>query len=132
MAVNSLLPRRHAVDVESDPEVLDLDQAGDALDALSSETARAVLTALYESPSPVSEIAKQVDTSLQNVEYHLGRLEDAGLVEAADTWYSSRGREMDVYAPTSAPLVLFAGDPTQAAEMAAAIDDGAAEPAPDA
>jgi hypothetical protein len=50
-----------------------------------------------------------VDTSLQNAQYHLGNLEDAGLIEVADTVYSEKGREMNRYAPADRPLVVFAG-----------------------
>jgi DNA-binding transcriptional ArsR family regulator len=132
MATNGLLPARDAVDVENDPEVVNFDQAGDVLDVLSSTTARRVLLALYDSPLPMSDLAEEVDTSLQNVEYHLGRLEAAGVVEVTDTWYSSKGAEMDVYAPTSAPLVVFVGDPDTEEAMADAIDDHAARAVPDA
>ena len=31
-------------------------------------------------------------------------------MDVVDTWYSSRGNEMKVYAPTNEPLVLVAGD----------------------
>jgi len=132
MAVNDLLPAREAVDAEPEPTVMNVDQAADVLDVLSSTTARRVLVTLYDSPRPMSEIAEEVDTSLQNVEYHLDRLEDADLVEVTDTWYSSKGTEMDVYAPTSAPLVVFAGDPDQEEAMTDVVEDHAAKAAPDA
>ena len=51
-----------------------------------------------------------VDTSLQNVQYHLDRLESAGAIEVVDTVYSEKGREMDVYAPADQPLVVVAAD----------------------
>ena len=132
MATNGLLPARDAVDVENDPEVVNFDQAGDVLDVLSSTTARRVLLALYDSPLPMSDLAEEVDTSLQNVEYHLDRLEAAGVVEVTDTWYSSKGAEMDVYAPTSAPLVVLVGDSDTEAAVTDAVDDHAARAAPDA
>lgn len=128
MAVNDLLPGDSTVTVDSSPSVVNFDQAGDVLDVLSTDTAREILTALYDSPAPTSEVAERVDTSVQNAEYHLGNLEEAGLVEPSGTWYSAKGQEMDVYAPTSVPLVVFAGDPQRERAMAEAIDESTAEP----
>jgi DNA-binding transcriptional ArsR family regulator len=99
-------------DAEPDePRVVgvDTDDADDVLSALSSETARQIVTALHEEPAPASALADSVDTSLQNTQYHLGRLADAGLVEVVDTTYSEKGREMDVYAPADRALVVVAG-----------------------
>ncbi|WP_158855188.1 helix-turn-helix domain-containing protein [Halorhabdus sp. CUG00001] len=97
---------------ESDPRVIgvDSDAADDLIAALSSETARAILAALHDDPAPPSKLAEEVETSLQNVQYHLENLADAGAVEVIDTVYSEKGREMDVYAPADRPLVIFAGE----------------------
>jgi len=96
---------------DADPRVvgLDDDEAGEVIAALSSETARRVLAALHDDPDSASGIADRVDTSLQNAQYHLGRMREAGLVEVIDTIYSEKGREMKVYAPADRPLVMFAG-----------------------
>ncbi|GAB3312439.1 hypothetical protein GCM10027355_03800 [Haloplanus salinarum] len=85
------------------------DDAEDLIGSLSSETARSILTALEERPATASELAETVSTSLQNVRHHLGNLEEAGLVEVADTRYSVKGREMKVYAPTQDSLVVCVG-----------------------
>jgi predicted transcriptional regulator len=50
---------------------------------------------------------------VQNVSYHVEKMETAGLITSVDTWYSSRGREMDVFAATSQPLVLVSEDPAR-------------------
>ncbi|MFB6159690.1 MAG: ArsR/SmtB family transcription factor [Haloferacaceae archaeon] len=71
------------------------------LGALGSETARSILHAVADGPAPASELADEVDSSLQNVHYHLTKLRDAGLVTEAGTWYSAKGNEMDVYDLTS-------------------------------
>ncbi|RBI63264.1 ArsR family transcriptional regulator [halophilic archaeon] len=94
-----------------DPRVLgvDSDDADDLLGALSSDTARALLSELHDDPATASELSERVDTSLQNAQYHLGNLEEADLIESVDTIYSEKGREMKVYAPADQPLVLFAG-----------------------
>jgi len=96
---------------ESSPRIVGLDDenAEALLSALSSTTARQVLDALHEEPRNPSALADAVDTSLQNVQYHLERLESAGLIEVIDTAYSEKGREMNVYAPADRPLVVFAG-----------------------
>ncbi|MFB6210889.1 MAG: ArsR/SmtB family transcription factor [Halobacteriales archaeon] len=96
---------------QPDPRLVEIDDesADEVFAALSSSTARRIIAQLYEEPTTASELAEAVDTSLQNVRYHLENLQDAGLVEIVDTWYSSRGTEMKVYAPTNDPLVVAAG-----------------------
>jgi DNA-binding transcriptional ArsR family regulator len=96
---------------EREPRVVgvDDDEADDLIAALGSETSRDILSTLHDRPATKSELADEVDTSLQNVQYHLSRLDEADLVDVVDTAYSEKGREMDVYAAADEPLVLFAG-----------------------
>lgn len=91
--------------------------AGEIFEALASDTTRDVLEAVYDHPGTASEIAEVVDTSLQNVKYHLDKLQNAELIEVADTWYSEQGNEMKVYAPTSESVVLFTGDETKQSSL---------------
>ncbi|WP_254535148.1 ArsR/SmtB family transcription factor [Halomarina litorea] len=112
----SLLPLRGESVAEPDePWVVGLDDenADETFQALSSSTTRRVLAFLYEQPSTPAEIRDEIGTSLQNVHYHLGKLEDADLIEGAGTGYSEKGTEMTVYAPTSEAVVLFAGRESQ-------------------
>ncbi|GAA0307886.1 ArsR/SmtB family transcription factor [Halarchaeum salinum] len=114
--MGSLFPFR--TDVEADagnPRLVGIDEdaADEVFDALGSRTARRILTAIYDDPRPASDLADDVDTSLQNARYHLDNLSDAGLVTVADTWYSERGTEMKVYAPANDAVVVFAGDNDQ-------------------
>ena len=106
------LPSRSDPDVDAVPRVvgLDDDDAEDLLSALSSATARRLLAALHDEPTNPAALADSVDTSLQNVQYHLDRLDSAGVIEVIDTVYSEKGREMDVYAPADRPLVVVAAD----------------------
>jgi len=108
----SLLPSKDPAVPEGDPRVIpvDSDDADDVLSALSSATARKLLAELHDEPAPPGELASRVDTSLQNAQYHLEKLETAGAVEVVDTAYSEKGREMDVYAPADQPLVICAGN----------------------
>lgn len=96
---------------------LDSDDADRLLTAVSSQTARDILAALHETPAAPSELATAVDSSLQNVQYHLNRLEDAGVIEVIDTVYSEKGREMNVYAPSDDPLVVVAGPDEQTTSL---------------
>lgn len=108
---------------ERDPDLLAIDDeaAEEVFSALSSHTARSILTALYDQPRTASEIADEVDTSLQNVNYHVNNLKDGGLIEVAETWYSEQGKEMKVYVPTNQALVLFAGDELNRSSLLDAI-----------
>ncbi|WP_123535299.1 ArsR/SmtB family transcription factor [Halosimplex salinum] len=121
----SLLPSKPDTTAADDAEPrvvgVESDDADDLLSALSSETARRLLGELHETPAPPAELADRVDTSLQNAQYHLENLEDAGAVEVVDTAYSQKGREMDVYAPADQPLVIFAGDQEKSTSIRTAL-----------
>jgi len=108
---------------DADPKVVGLDSedADDLIDALSSETARSVLSTLQDDPGTPSDVADRVDTSLQNVQYHLQNLEDAGAVEVVDTTYSEKGREMDIYAPANEPVVVVTGTEQEANTLRRAL-----------
>jgi DNA-binding transcriptional ArsR family regulator len=102
--------------------VVDLEgeDADEVFAALSSDTARAIVAALHEEPRTQSAIAEELDTTVQNVRYHLDKLENAGLVEVVDTWYSSRGNEMSVYAPADGALIV-SGDRREASRLRTAL-----------
>lgn len=93
------------------PRVIEMDEedADDVLDALSSGTARRAVRSLFEEPATPSELADRLDTSIQNVHYHLTNLQAVELVEPIETVYSEKGNEMSIYAPANDPLV-FVGD----------------------
>ncbi|MDT3437594.1 helix-turn-helix domain-containing protein [Haloarcula sp. 1CSR25-25] len=109
----SLLPSTDDVTAEQEGDIqvlgVDENETANVFEALSSETARRILTAIYDDPAPPSELAARLDLSLQNVSYHLDNLEDAGVVRVADTRYSEKGKEMNVYAPADEPVVVFVG-----------------------
>ena len=91
----SALPHRPTVDHaprEQTDVVIGRDEPTDALCVLSCDTAQRILAAL-----------------LQNVPYHLDRLCDAELIAPVNTWYSEKGKEMTVYAPTAERLVVRFG-----------------------
>lgn len=101
-----LLSSQSQPDHDPEPVVIPLSDSGTPLDALGSRTAREILTTVAEEPTTISAVAESVDTSIQNAGYHVGKLQDAGLVKVVDTRYSSKGTEIAVYAPTYDPLVI--------------------------
>lgn len=108
----SLLPLRgESQSTPGEPRVLGLDDeaADEAFETLTASTTRTVLSTIYEQPSTPTEIRDEIGTSLQNVHYHLGKLEDADLIQPSGVGYSEKGTEMTVYAPASEAVVLFAG-----------------------
>lgn len=111
-----------------DAYAIDGEAAEGIFDALSSETARAILARLHERPRTPSEIGDVVDSSLQNVGHHLDQLGAVDLVEVVGTEHSAQGREMNVYAPTAAGLVLYAGDEPPRADPSAGAAPGSGLP----
>jgi len=111
--MSQVFPLRSSVELgDREPRLVDMDdeRADEVFEALASGTTRRVLSALHEEPRTASDLAEVTDTSVQNAQYHLGKLQDVDLIEPVDTWYSERGTEMTVYAPADEALVLFAGE----------------------
>jgi len=109
----SLLPSRGpdtSTSQEGELQVVGVDdEVAPLLDALNSETARAILNEIYAEPGTPSEIADRLDMSIQKVSYHIEKLDDQDLIEVAGTQYSEKGQEMTVYQPPDEPTVLFVG-----------------------
>ncbi|WP_436933932.1 ArsR/SmtB family transcription factor [Halovenus marina] len=114
--MSSLFPLRGSVEHEQrEPRLVELDEdtADEVFETLAARTTREVFLELHREPKTASDIAEATETSVQNAQYHLEKLSDADLIEVVDTWYSERGTEMNVYAPTDESLVLFAGEDTE-------------------
>jgi len=111
--MSSIFPLRDTVrpDESREPRLVDLDEetADEVFETLAASTTREIFLALHEEPQTASDLAELTDTSVQNIQYHLEKLQDAELVSVVDTWYSKRGSEMQVYAPDDESLVLYAG-----------------------
>jgi len=123
--IRDLQSRDQSGDAESGaPTVvgLEAEECGDVFSALTSETARSLLAELHRRPATQSELAERVDTSLQNANYHLERLVDAGIVEVVDQLYSQKGIEMSVYGPVGGPFVLIAGGDHNSNAVRRALD----------
>jgi DNA-binding transcriptional ArsR family regulator len=81
--------------------------------ALSGESTCRIYREIQRSPKTASELQQVLDTSIQNVHYHLDKLEEAGLIEPVDARYSEKGAEMSVFGPTHSPLIIsFASEST--------------------
>jgi len=106
-----------ATDTDREPRFVPLEDAGNMIEALASRTARRIVGSVRTEPKTPSDIADSAETSLQNTLYHLERLVDADLLEVVDTCYSPRGREMNVYAPASEPVVICVGDESANADV---------------
>lgn len=119
----SLFPVREDVEREVSARDVSLSDAGDVVEALNSETAREIVAAVSETPATTSDVAATVDTSLQNARYHLNRLDAVGVLEVVDTWYSDRGRAMDVYGPASEPLRIVVGGTEEPSDEDTAVGD---------
>lgn len=91
---------------------MDEDEAVTLFETLGSETTYRAYRHLHEEPKLPRELAAALDSSIQNIHYHLGKLEDAELIESVDTWHSDNGVEMKVYAPVHEPLVISFGSET--------------------
>lgn len=102
-----------------------------ACSALSARTARDMIAALQDDPTTMTRLADRVDTSLQNVQYHVQKLEAADLVTVVDSRYSEKGREMDVFAATADPLVLVLGADERTEECREALHPGTDGPTPE-
>jgi DNA-binding transcriptional ArsR family regulator len=109
----SLLPSRGpdtSTSQDGELQIVGVDEDVSAvLDALSSETAREILNAVYDDPGTPSELADRLGMSIQKVSYHLEKLQEQDLITVAGTQYSEKGQEMNVYEPPDDPLVLFVG-----------------------
>ncbi|MDY6779447.1 MAG: winged helix-turn-helix domain-containing protein, partial [Halobacteria archaeon] len=100
---------------------VDSDDAEELIGALSSETSRKILSELSDESSTASEVADSLGMTVQNARYHLEKLEEAGLIQVDETRYSPKGREMNVYAPTDGPQVVFVGGEEDTADIRDAL-----------
>lgn len=106
MGVEKLLSKEVSEPDTFENRSLKLTDSDDVFEALSSETSRQILQWLAESPGTISEIAADLDSSVQNVSYHVDRFERLGLVERVGTRYSPKAQEMAIYASTIESLCI--------------------------
>lgn len=111
--MGNLLPTRSETTISrsEDPTVVffDDDRAEAVLSTVQSDTAQTILQALMREPMSPSDLAAELDMSVENISYHLDNLQEQRLIEEYDTVYSEKGREVTVYAVTEDPLVIIFG-----------------------
>lgn len=105
MPTHDLVPSDVDLDATEPPDPVSVAD-GEVLEALSSATARRIVSVLRGDPGVASAVAERAGVSIQVASYHLDRLETAGLVAVVGTACSEKGREMDVYALTTDSLVV--------------------------
>ncbi len=66
--------------------------------AMSSPTSADLFNALSEVPMSATALAERTELPLTTVKYHLENMLAAGLIEVSDTRWSTKGREMKIYA----------------------------------
>lgn len=112
-SIDGLLPSFGEVNYSFDGQTRQLDlttEKGERIfDVLSANTTRQLLFLLYETPKTPTELADELETSLQNVHYHLDKLETVELIEVADTGYSEKGNEIEVFSPSQEGVVFYFG-----------------------
>lgn len=108
--IDEIAPEIAAEDrADSEPIIVTLAHHGETFDVLSSQTARDIVSVLAKSATTVSNLATTVDTTIQNVNYHLDRLQSVGLITAVGKKYSERGREMTLYALDGSLCIVVIG-----------------------
>lgn len=105
MPTHDLVPSDIDLDAAEPPDPVSIAD-GEVLEALSSPTARRIVSVLRGDPDVASAVAERADVSIQVASYHLDRLEAVGLVAVVGTAHSEKGRRMDVYALTTDSLVV--------------------------
>lgn len=88
---------------------------------MRSDTAREILRQLLAEPLTPSELATELDLTVETVSYHLETLAERELISERDTVYSEKGREMTVYAIATDPTVVIFGSSDDEAQLRAAV-----------
>lgn len=111
------------VDRTDDPSVVYLDdkRTQELVSVLATDSAFEIFHRLTRAPEAPSELASEMDVTVQNVLHHLEKLERVGLVEVVDTCYSDKGREMDVYAAVPDPTVVVLGSEDDHSQLRNAV-----------
>ncbi len=82
------------------------EQAEKIAKAMSSRTAGRILGSLSGKVRSSTEIADALSIPITTVAYHIGNLLDAGLLNVAETRWSSKGREVKVYGLAGKMVVI--------------------------
>ncbi len=110
MSVSELLPESVPNEIDRSVQTMGLTTDETVFETLSTDTARQIVSLLNDGPQTASAIAAEMQISVQNVCYHLDRLQTAGLIDVVGTRHSSKGKEMTVYGLVTESIVLQLGE----------------------
>lgn len=111
--IRDLFGEKSLTDGESSLGVIEMPdaEAVSLFKTLGDDTTIQIYSAIQEEPKVAPELEDESGTTIQNIHYHLDKLEDAGLIEPVGNWVSDTGVEMTVYGAVYDPLVIsFADD----------------------
>lgn len=91
-------------------------RAEDFIDILSSKTRREILCLLGKTSATISEIADELDTSIQNAKYHIEKLKEIDLVKVKETRYTEKGNETDIYSFKESKDIILLSSSSEKAE----------------
>ncbi|HJJ38935.1 MAG TPA: winged helix-turn-helix domain-containing protein [Methanocorpusculum sp.] len=97
-------------EMEKDKEIRIVEQGSDEArlisKAMASSTASELLDALSERPKTATELEAETGYPLPTIQYHMGNLLNAGLVQVSKIRYSEKGKPMKQYAAADTILVI--------------------------
>lgn len=86
---------------EADEQVVVLDpgceQAQNLGKAISHPVAGEIVNLMRSGPTSLSVLSEKLNIPINNVKYHIGNLQKAGIIEVAGTKYSEKGRIIRLY-----------------------------------
>ena len=96
--------------MNTDKEIRIIEQSSDEArlisKAMASSTASELLDALSERPKTATELETETGYPLPTIQYHMGNLLKAGLVQVSKIRYSEKGKPMKLYAAADTILVI--------------------------
>ncbi|HJJ31307.1 MAG TPA: winged helix-turn-helix domain-containing protein [Methanocorpusculum sp.] len=96
--------------MDKDKEIRIVEQGSDEArlisKAMASSTASELLDALSERPKTATELEAETGYPLPTIQYHMGNLLNAGLVQVSKIRYSEKGKPMKQYAAADTILVI--------------------------
>jgi predicted transcriptional regulator len=85
---------------------LEDDKAKELGQVIANETTRKILNFLTIKPATSSEISKELKQSLSTISYNIQQLLKAGLIKINGTFYSGKGKTVNVYAVSKKVIMI--------------------------
>lgn len=99
----------YKIEIEDSVEILTTDdeRLKTIGEELSNDMGRAILTKLFDGQTSISDIATQLNTSMQLVSWHIQRLAKIGLIRISKIEHTSKNKKMYRYTPTKFALLII-------------------------